>query len=101
MAEQISLTTSETEPSSTSYSISNIYFDIEASSIKVTIKSNTGKTYLWRLTPDTPELKTEILNGLAYINQGKFKTVQNKTLNTWILEQIVAKGAKIGTVTTV
>lgn len=99
MPEILTLTSAVTKPSTISWRIKSIFFDIDTPSIKVDLIANTGETETWRLIPSETVSAAEIKTGLLYIDDGKFKTVQNKSLRKWLYEQMVAKGFKIGSVT--
>lgn len=100
MSETLVLTTPETGPSTTEWRVVTIGLDVTTPYIKVRLRSNTGQDFLWVLTPDEsdPSILEDINQGLSYINQGKFATVQGKSLQRWLLEQIIARGVKLGTV---
>jgi len=95
--EILTLTTPVTVASTTTWQIVDIYMSTEGPSIKVTLKSNTGERYVYRSVPSETVTAAQILAGLKYINQGKFMTLQSKTLHRFLCEQMVADGAKIGT----
>lgn len=99
MPEILTLDSPETAPSITTWKIKTIYIDVDVPYIKVDFKSNTGKIDTWRLTPNETTPASEITAGLLFIDSGKFKTVQGKSLRKWLMEQAIAKGFKVGTIT--
>lgn len=99
MAEKLILTTPVTGPSDTEFKITGIFFGIESPSIKVDIEYNTGKTDTFRMVVDSQTTIEQVKAALLFINEGKFKTVQNKSLHKWLLEQIATKLNKPGNVT--
>jgi hypothetical protein len=99
MAEILTLTTTQTFPSITTWSVENIYLDKVAPSIKVTLVSNTGERYVFRQVVDEETTAADILTGLSFINQGKFMVNQGKSLQKWLLDRISAAGIKVGSVT--
>ena len=38
------------------------------------------------------------MTGLKYINEGKFKSIRNITLEEWLVEQWLANGGPAGTI---
>ena len=100
MSEELVLTTPETTPATVAWRISQIHIDVDEPSIKVELRSPVGKIYGWALIPidEDPTVEAKIRTGLSFINQGKFKTVKGQSLQRWLLEQISASGAKVGSV---
>ena len=106
MAEQLDLASPETFTDITGYRVVQLTLDTSVPFIKVTIESNTGARLVWSLHPPVGQLGgdtvgtpvAEIREGLSFVNQGKFQTLQNKSLERWLLEQMVAKGFKLGVV---
>ena len=98
MAEQLDLTAPETFPSISTWSVVDIYMSKEAPSLKVTLASNTGARFVYRVVPSATVTAAKILNALSFINQGKFMTTQGKSLQRWLLDKISAEGVKIGTI---
>lgn len=93
MPEQLNLTTPETFPSITSWRVIAFSADIKAPAIKIIFEANTGEQRIYRLVPNQDESNiTMIRNGLSYINQGKFMTQQNKSLQRWLIEQAQSRG---------
>lgn len=96
--EKLTLATPVSAPTVTEYTIVDIYISKVAPSIKVTLLSNTGEEFVYRYVPSGTVTATQVLNAITYINQGRFKTVDNQTLQAWLLAQISAQGVKVGTV---
>lgn len=106
MAEQLDLTTPETFVDIDNYKVVKLDLDNDVPSIKVTLESNTGVRIIWSLAPPVGAIDgtapgtspAEIQAGLSFINQGKFMVNQSISLQRWLMEQMSAKGFKIGTV---
>lgn len=106
MAEQLDLDIPETFIDIDNYKVVQLVLDQSVPFIKVTIESNTGMRLVWSLHPPVGQIDggtvgtpiDEIIAGLSFINQGKFMTVQGKSLQRWLLEQLSSKGFKVGTV---
>ena len=96
MADTLTLATPETFPSITTWRVSALFIDVDAPAIKVDLVANTGARFTWRYIPSDTVTASQVLNAIGFINQGNFKVLQAKTLNKWILDQIVAAGAKVG-----
>jgi hypothetical protein len=100
MAEILTTTAPQTHPSEVTWSVVNIHLDKEAPAIKVTLLSNTGLRYNYRAVVSDTMTAAQILVGLSFINQGKFMTVQGKSLEKWALDKIASELAEfVGTVT--
>jgi hypothetical protein len=89
MADELTLTAPEAATPITKWKVSGLYVDVDEASIQVTLKANTGARYVWS-SPLTPA-------ALVFINEGRW-TLTGKTFQRWLLEQIAASGAKVGTV---
>jgi len=89
MAEKLELTTSEVS-SLNDWRIVRLFLDQDLPSIVMTVKSNTGIIKIIRYLPDfeDPSLEVTIRAGLSFINKGKFKTVEGKSLQKWSLERL-------------
>lgn len=98
MAEILNLTVSETAPATTTWRIARLCLDVDTPSIKVDLVSNTNKTFTWRLVPTTVVPASTIIQGLSFINQGKFKALQGKSLHRWLLDRMISDGIFAGTV---
>jgi hypothetical protein len=98
MAEKLTLTRPEIFPSITTWSIIGIWLDFTIPAIKVTILSNTGERATWRLVPSEDLPTADIRQAISFINQGQFATLQGKSLQHWILEEINSRGFKTGSV---
>jgi hypothetical protein len=103
--EILTLTTPEEQIIATTWQVRAINIDADAPSIEVTLKSDTGRVFVWRyvrefgLTPPPgAPTNAEILNAIQFINNGGY-VAQGKTLRQWVLERIVALKIKVGTVT--
>jgi len=96
--EILTLTTPVTSLSTTTWAIEDIYISRATPAIKVTLVSNKGERFVYRSVPSDTVTAVQIRTGINYINQGKFMTLQSKTLERWILEKISSEGIKIGTV---
>jgi len=93
MAEVLTLTTPVTPPAITTWQVREIHISPEE--IAVLLVSNLGQPFTW-VSATPAQAKT--LAG--FINQGKFMTVQSKSLHRWIIDQLVAAGTlPSGTVT--
>lgn len=92
MAQQLDLTTAETFPSITSWKVVDFDGNTKAPFLKVTFEANTGEQRVWRLVPSETVTAAEIRQGLSFINQGKFMTVQGKSLQRWLIEQAQSRG---------
>lgn len=91
MGEKLELTTPEISPDLSNWTVIDIYLNRDIPCIKIKVRSNiTGKDKLIRYIPDLtdPSVEDMIRSGLSFINQGKFKTVQNKSLQRWLLEKL-------------
>lgn len=99
MAEQLTLTTPETTLTANTWRVTEIALSVTAPSIKVTLTSDTGASFVWRYVPNDTVTEADVRMALSVINQGRFATVQSKTLDRWVLERIIALGVKAGTVT--
>lgn len=96
--ERLTLTTPITGPSTTEWSIEDIYISKTAPAIKATLVSNTGERFVYRYIPSETVTAIQVTNAINYINQGKFKTIDGQNLQSWLLTQISAQGVKVGTV---
>ena len=99
MAETLTLATPETFPSVTTWKVETFTGDSSVPHITVVFLSNTNQRRVWRLAVDAGAPLNTIQAGLSYINQGKFQTVQGKSLQKWLLEQWQANGGPAGTIT--
>lgn len=93
---EITLNIPETKESITKWKIKDIYFSFASPAIKVTLVSNTGEDFVWRLIPNDIITANQILDELSLINEGKFDTLQK-----YLLDKITFDGTKIGTVSEV
>ena len=94
--ETLTLTTPATQTIAASWRVAALNIDTDAPNIEVTLKSDRGQQFVWRyVVGENGPTASEIQNAIRFINRGDFKP---KTLNQWILEQIVAKKVKLGTV---
>lgn len=99
MPEQLDLATPEAAPPVTDWRIEEVRFDRATPSIITIFRANTGEERAWRLVPGPGGVtESQINNALSFINQGKFKTVQNKSLDRWLFEQWQANGGPEGTI---
>ncbi len=98
MAEILTLSASQTFPSVTMWKVEDIYLSVASPAMKVTLVSNTGERYVYRYTPSETVTEAQVLTGLSFINQGKFMTLQSKSLQKWLLDKISADGVKVGVV---
>lgn len=98
MAEQLTLITPQTFPDLTTWKVIEIWIDQIAPSLKVTFESDTGARSIWRLIVSPSHSEAQIRAGLRYMNQGQFKTIQDKSLQRWLLEEWQADGGPAGTV---
>ena len=89
MAEVLTLTTAETVPSITTWSVSKLVLDVEAGVIEARLRSNTGKYFAYR------EQDADTLPTIIALNKANLTI---KSLQRRVLERISAKGAKSGTV---
>jgi hypothetical protein len=91
MADELTLTTPDAAVPITGWKITAVAIDVETASIQLSLKANTGARSTWS-SPLSPA-------ALTFLNEGRFATQQGKTLQRWLLEQMVASGAKVGAVT--
>ncbi|OFW05640.1 MAG: hypothetical protein A3H96_11305 [Acidobacteria bacterium RIFCSPLOWO2_02_FULL_67_36] len=96
--EILTLTTPVSGLSTTTWQIADIYMSNEAPSLKATLKSNTGERFVYRSVPSDTVTEAQIRAGLKYVNQGKFMTLEAKSLHKWLLDRISSEGIKVGTV---
>ncbi len=96
--EKLTLTTPVSSVSTTDWHVADIYLSTEAPAVKVTLVSNVGERFIYRYVPSDTVTAAQVRTALSYINQGKFMTLQGKTLERWLLEKISADGVKVGTV---
>lgn len=96
MAETLTLTTPITIQT-VSFTIKDVFISKVMPAIKVTVVSNLGQEDVFRYVESETVSKAEILNAINYIGQGKFKTIDGLNLNDWLIDQMIAKGFKIGT----
>ena len=99
MPEKFTLTTPAPGPTEIDFEITGIYLGVESPAIKVDIRYNTGKTDVFRYVPSPDVTLAQVKTALTFINDGKFKTVQNKSLYKWLLEQVALQLNEQGTVT--
>lgn len=99
MAEVLTLATVETKPAIATWKVVQVWLDIEGPAIKVTFEANTGERRVWRLIPDASTTAETIRADLSFVNRGKFKTAQDKTLQRWLIEQWLVHGGSAGVVT--
>lgn len=93
MSETLTLTTVVTYPSLTTWSIVGIHLDKAALSIKIDVLSDTGNRQSFRFVDgENGVTKAQIVSALSSINQGKFATLQGKSLQKWLLEQMQDAG---------
>jgi len=92
MAEVLTLTTPVSTANIVTWDVKNIYLDKETPSIKVTLANNLGQRYVYRAVVENGTVTAaDIIVGLSFINQGKFKTVQSKSLEKWLIDKIKAE----------
>ncbi len=96
--EKLTLTTPVTYTSTVDWKIVDIYISTESPAVKLTLASNTNERFVYRYVPSDTVTAAQVRTALSYINQGKFMTLQGKTLERWLLEKISADGVKVGTV---
>lgn len=101
MGATLIVTTAETKPAITSWTPVNWICDRKVPYIKVTFEANTGEQRVWRLVPSETMPAATIIAGLKYINEGKFKSVRNITLEQWLVEQWLANGGPAGAITVI
>lgn len=99
MAEILTLTTPVSGVTTTTFKIVSITFGVESPSIKVDLVYNTGIRETYRMIPDENTTLAQVKAALKFINEGKFKTVDNKSLHKFLLDEIALKLGKPGTVT--
>lgn len=98
MAEILTLATPIVPPSTTTWAVDDIYLSASAPAIKVTLVSNAGERFVYRYAPNETVTAAQVLAAISFINQGKFQTLQGKSLQRWLLDRISAEGVKVGTV---
>lgn len=96
--EKLTLAAPVPGPTTTEWTIEDIYLSKTAPAIKATLVSNAGDRFVYRYVPSATVTAAQVNAAITYINQGRFKTVDNQTLQAWILSQISAQGVKVGTV---
>jgi hypothetical protein len=93
--DKLLLTAPETAPSVTDYSVEDIYISVVSPAIKVTFVSNTGdKRAVYRYVPSDTVTAAQVLTAINYINQGRFKTIDNLTLQAWLITKACQQGFK-------
>lgn len=89
MSEILTLTTQKPQkPTSATWSIDAIYVFANAPSLRVDLISNVGDRFTYQLLPIDAASTALIQTALSFINQGKFQTVQGKSLQRWLLDRI-------------
>ena len=101
MGATLTVTTPEEKPKINSWKPINWILDRRVPYIKVTFEANTGEQRIWRLVPSDTVTAVTIMVGLKYINEGKFKSVRNITLEQWLVEQWGLNGGPPGTISVV
>ena len=96
--ETLTLATPETLAIATTYQVVGLFVDSKAPNIEVTLESETGARFVWRYVVTEAITADEIRNAIRFINRGDFRA-QGKTLNQWVLEQLVERKIKPGIVT--
>ena len=82
MAESLTLTVPVTAPAVTKWDIVKVSLDKETPAIAVTMVNNKGEKFFYKSSDD------QTLVGLSFINQGKFKVNQGKSLEKWLFDRI-------------
>jgi len=88
--EVLTLATPVTYPSTTTWRIKRFDCDIDAPYIKVILVSNKNEFYTYQKLANDAASASQINNALSFINQGKFMTLQGKSLQKWLFERIQA-----------
>lgn len=72
------------------WEVTSLHLNRDTPAIKVSVRSNTGviKNLRYVPSPDDPAVEAQIRIGLSFINQGKFMTIQGKSLQKWLLEKL-------------
>lgn len=98
MVEKLILTVPETTPNVIEWRINRVYLDVDTPAIKLDLESNTETSFLWRLVPSNTVPAADIRAILVHINLGRFKTIDNITLQQYLLNKVVFYGGKVGTI---
>jgi len=99
MGATLTVTVPEEKPKIYTWRPINWICDRKVPYIKITFEANTGEQRVWRLVPSDAVSVATIMLGLKYINEGKFKSVRNITLEQWLVEQWLANGGPAGAIT--
>lgn len=78
MSEILTLTTPVTYPSTITWEFDEVTLSKASMTITARFNSNLGEKLVLRVVSPT---------GLSFVNQGKFKVNQNKSLEKWLIEQ--------------
>ena len=92
MAEILTLTTPITLPSTTTYRVRSFFIDPDAPSIKTDFESNLGERVVWRYIVNETTTKAQVDAAISFINQGKFKTIQGKSLQKFLIQEAQSIG---------
>lgn len=92
MAESLTLDTAETKPGITSWRVRHFFIDRDGPSVKIEFAANTGETRIWRYVVDATTTETQVRNAISFINQGKFMTVDGKSLQKWLIHKAQGRG---------
>lgn len=103
--ETLTLTTQETQTIANVWQVRAITIDADAPNIEVTLKSDTGFTFVWRYVvcdgspcPIGTGTLAQVNGAIRTINRGEFQTKLGMSLNRWILDRMDFLKVKIGTV---
>lgn len=92
MAEILTLTTPITPPSTTTYRVRSLFMDPDAPAIKTEFLSNLGETVVWRYVVSDTVTAAQIRVALSFINQGKFMSIQGKSLQRFLIDEAQSRG---------
>jgi len=92
MAEILTLTVPETKPTITTWRVRLFSIDADAPSVTVEFIADTGEVKTWRYVAVGTVTLAQVKAAVSFINQGKFATVQAKSLEKWLVEQGQAAG---------
>ena len=96
--EKLILTVPVVPPAIVEWTVDDLYISVSSPELRATLISNTGERFVYRYAPDNVVTAAQVRAAISYINTGKFKTINNTTLQAWLLAQISAQGVKVGTV---
>lgn len=93
MTEILTLTDPIMHPSATTYQVKSFFIDPYAPSIKTDFESNLGDRVTWRyVVAEGKVTQAQVDAAISFINQGKFKTIQGKSLQRFLIDEAQSRG---------